>query len=293
MTTARLEWCIHALKKLGAAPPPSSRLPSALRVMADARGKYHILDETSIREKLAEVHRMAWEFMVILIAALEADPNTSVFTPDKLRQCLGGSLLPDSSHARNTQFELYVPALFTLGRFEVHRGHPDAQLRYVGEDFGIEVKRIQSLNPDTLRSALSEATRQIIGPRSDSIVQVVRARGFIAVNLDSYFESVDPSGTADELITQFETCLTKLDREARVLQDKVGIIGLLACGHVARWRQEGQSSHWRIDTLFPMRWLGLHGNDAAETHLANRFVEGMARIETAVLNLRSKVPRKK
>ena len=139
------------------------------------------------RAQLSEAQRDAWEFMLILRAAAKADPATSVFTTAKLRETTGGKVEYDDSHARDIQFELYVPALFANAGFEITRGDPDSRLTHLGESLGIEAKRAHSTNADTLRSAISEAARQITGKVEASTIQVIRSRGFIAVNLDVYF----------------------------------------------------------------------------------------------------------
>jgi hypothetical protein len=53
-------------------------------------------------------------------------------------------------------------------------------------------------------------------------------RGFIALNIDVFFEEVRPTEDSTELIRTFEEKLQTLDREARVLQDRLGIFGLMA-----------------------------------------------------------------
>lgn len=104
-------------------------------------------------------------------------------------------------------------------------------------------------------------------------------------------ECIDPIESGPELIRQFEARLEILDRQLRVLENKVGVIGVLACGHVARWRSEPQTGNWRLDTLFPTRFMSLHGDDPADISLAPTFSTYMQRVEGIVLNLRTKVPK--
>jgi hypothetical protein len=229
--------------------------------------------------------------MLILIAAVNSRNTESPFTRDKLKEMLGGKLEGDASHARNTQFELYVDALFANGGFTVKGGSGDGRLLYLGETFTIESKRVTSLNLDTLRGTFSHAATQITGPAGTGIIQQVRSRGLIAVNADSYFESVDPSAPRTDLIAQFQDRLRVLDGEARVLEDRTGIIGLLTCGYVAEWKREGNPEHWRLNTLFPMRWMGLFGEDPTEAALARAFQEPMDRVVAKALALRTKMPK--
>jgi hypothetical protein len=172
LTITRLEWCLDTLRKAGVEIQQSSRLPASLALLRRVSADPSLLDRDDVRAKLAEVQKMAWEFMLVLLAAVQADRATSPFTYDKVREMLRGN-----SHARNTQFELYVLALFAHAGFSVSAGAPDARLDFFGEDVAIEAKRVHSLNTDTLRSTFSKAARQVTGKPTAGTIQVVRSRG--------------------------------------------------------------------------------------------------------------------
>lgn len=159
------------------------------------------------------------------------------------------------------------------------------------EYLGIEAKRIGSTNPDTLRRTLARAARQVTGTSESPVIEVVRSRGFLAINLDGLFESVDTDTDQERLVKEFERQLRILDRESRVLQNKIGIVGLLATGHIARWRYLGDPKHWRVDTLYPFRWLGVHGDDPTDEILTKNFMPQMDRLQRNVLAIRTKVPK--
>jgi hypothetical protein len=290
LTILRLEWCLDTLAKLGCAAHTSSRFPESLRYLKRVHDNHALVEDAEVRTQVAEIQRATWQLMLVLLASVQSDRQTSPFTSAKLRELQGGGLAADGSHARNTEFELYVSALFVLAGFDVRRGTPDSRLRVYNEDFGIEAKRITSVKPDTLRSTLAHAARQITGKITSDIIQVVRLRGFIAVNLDGLFESVNPTNN-DELVDQFNERLEILDHETRVLRDKVGISGLMACGHVARWRFTDEEPHWRIDTLFALRWVGLYGEDPAEETLARHLGPYIDGVQSHALALRPKLPK--
>jgi len=243
-------------------------LPKSLRLLERVNADPELLSDPGIRDLVTEAHRAAIEFMFILIAAVESDPQTTLFTKAKLAEPILGDDLPRAEgedHARNTQFELYAAALFAISGFTVKRGEPDARLCYKGEDFGIEAKRVRSLNLGTLEGRLKDAARQITGQSGSLVIQVVRGRGLIAVNLDVYFRDIIPDGDSDRLILEFERSLQTLRRASRVLSDKFGIVGILAFGFAAEWRLPTSSdSVPRLNVVYPTSWQALVGDDPAE-----------------------------
>ncbi|MDO8500295.1 MAG: hypothetical protein Q7S20_00450 [Gemmatimonadaceae bacterium] len=291
LTRARLQWCSTALGKLGCAIPNGGRLSLALRLLDDLANGVVAISEVSIRDQIAEVQRMAWEFMLILIAAVDGRQAPSPFTVDKLEQMLRGALVPGGGDdpARNIQFELYVPALLALGGFAIHPGPPDAKVTIFDEQIGVEAKRVSSLNPETLRSHLRNASRQAVGSRSVGILEIVEYRGIIAVNVDTYFNELRPQENPIDLIKQFQNCLDPLDNASKVLRDKTGIIGLLACGYVAGWHSS--SDGYRFDVLYPTRWVSLHGDDKVDRRLAEQLTMVLGRMERRCREIQAQVPK--
>jgi hypothetical protein len=86
---------------------------------------------------------------------------------------LSGAPTPtdDRNHlARNTQFELYVADLFTMGDVSAKLGEPDILLDYCGSVCGVAAKRVRSLRQAVRRA--DEAADQL---KSHQL------RGFVAV----------------------------------------------------------------------------------------------------------------
>ena len=291
LTIAWLTWALNTLGKLACPPHPRSRFPESLRYIRDCHANPSLVDQPEVRMQLAEIQRATWELMLIVKATIRAERSTSPFTRDKLQEMFGGALAADDSHARNIQFELYVAALFVIGKFTVRRGDPDAQVEVYGEYLGIEAKRMSSSNPDTIRRMLSRAARQVTGKSTSPVIEIVRSRGFLALNLDGLFESIDSNGEKADLAAQFGQRMNILDQEARVLGNKTGVVGVLATGHVARWSKTDTPSHWSIETLYAFRWLGLHGDDPVDESLTKRFAPQIDRLQDEVLRLRDKVPK--
>lgn len=293
LTLARLNWCIYALGALGCPIPRLSRIEVARQLCEQIKADKATIESDEVRSQIAEVQRIAWEFMLILVAAMNLRGEPSPFTPGKLGEMLLGSLLPTDGAedpARDIQFELYVPALLALGGFAVHPGPPDSKVTLFGEQVGVEAKRIRTLNSGTLHSHLRRASRQAVGSRMVGKFEVIEHRGIIAVNLDSYFGHLSPAANSVDLIAEFEKCLQTLDRETRVLRDKTGILGLLACGYVAGWTSTSVGNA-RFDVLYPTRWMSLHGDDPIDRRLAEHLANALERMENRCREIQARVPK--
>jgi hypothetical protein len=296
LTVRRLEWCIDALRQLGCRVNPSNRLPSAIRLIESVRANRAQLSDARVRNELAEAQRAAWEFMVILIAAVEAEPATTVFTRDKLQLAISGAATANESKTvgRDTQFELYVPALFAISGFAISRGAADALWTFAGEELEIEAKRMTSASEDKLRDNLEKAAGQIMGPKSESAIEVVRARGIIAVNIDVHVATVPAAESKAELIREIAARFDALDRAGRTLIKHHGLVAVLAIGCVAHWELEvdGHPAN-HLAVSYPLRWVSLVGEDIAEKASVQRFYGAIEAIERRVDELQFKVPKRR
>jgi hypothetical protein len=104
LTRARLSWCSNALLRLGCTIPGGCRLSLAETVLAAIDADKSAIENADGRAKVAEVQRMAWEFTVILVAAVNTRLDANPFTVAKLEQMLGGPLVPTGGedHSRDT-----------------------------------------------------------------------------------------------------------------------------------------------------------------------------------------------
>ncbi len=294
LTVRRLEWILDSLRKLGCSVNPSSRLPAAIRLVQTIRNVRSLLNDPGVRAELEEAQKAAWEFMLILIAAAEANPNSSIFTKEKLELAITGAMTADEANSvgRNTQFELYVPALFAISGFDISAGTADARWTFGGEQLEIEAKRMRSETEEKLRANLSKAAEQIMGPRSGGIIEVVRSRGIVAVNIDVHMATVPALDSKLELVQEFSKRLEILDRAGKPLLSRHGLVGVLAVGCVAHWELESDghaANHLMLS--YPTRWASMVGDDVAEMSSIQRYYGAIEAIGCKVDELQLKVPK--
>ena len=217
--------------------------------------------------RLTEAHRLAWETFLITVAADENRKNVRTpFTQGKLRDMLGGGLVLEGRHggARNTQFELYVAAMFRLPgcSVSVMDEGPDLLLRYGKEDVSVEVKRIRSLNVDQVQKQARTAARQI---------EKKGLRGWIALNLDSRFEVVDYAQDESEVLAGFSEAFDSVESALRRPALKPHVLGFILFGYVHSWHPPLTGTteprlHWGA----PFRWQSLT-DDPEEATLFQEF----------------------
>jgi hypothetical protein len=98
--------------------------------------------------------------MRFILKALEGN---ALWTP-LLDQSFSGHHLPwndRNSHARNTEFELYVAAVLAAAGYRPEPGEPDIRLRLKGWPLGVAIKRLSSSSPKAIERRLREGLEQI------------------------------------------------------------------------------------------------------------------------------------
>ena len=204
--------------------------------------------------RLAEAHRLAWETFLITVAADENRRNARTpFTRAKLRDMVGGGLVLEGrdGRARNTQFELYVAAMFRLPGCSVSGMDegPDLLLRYGQEDVGVETKRIRSNNVDQVQKQARTAARQI---------EKKGLRGWIALNLDSRFEVVDYARDECEVLAGFSKAFDSVESALRRPALKSHVLGFILFGYVYSWHPPlNGTTEPRLHWGAPFRWQSL------------------------------------
>lgn len=291
-TLKRLEWGVEALRRLGCVLQPHSRVQRALELARTVDHNTELLQQPRIRLRLAAAHRLGWELMVISAAATRNQSPTTVFTVDKLQQILGGDELGSGQNqlSRNTQFELYVPALFAETRFEIRRGRTDASWHYLGEEICIEAKRLTALSRSALDARLEKAASQIIGADKHPFLSLAKNRGLIAVNVDAYFgdlSALEPSAVTDQML--FDKM--KVVREACApLASHHAILGVMVFGYSAHWALEGPLGVPAIEQSYPTMWVHLQGSDPGEKLFRTRLEGVLRQIEKHISYLQTRVP---
>lgn len=223
------------LKKRGIRIPPSNRIERAIRII-DAINNIEAIRsaDTDRLHRAKEAFRTLWEAFVIAYAAFERDRPQSPFSADRLAYLLRGGDTPQEESnptARNFQFELFIAASLILGRADVRRGEPDLRLLYHGRYVGVAIKRVRSLNTNTLRDELRDAARQI---RSSV------GEGFIAVNLDSWLSDLKTDGEVEELGASFNAHIAAAHDLLDDMAERRSLLGGLFYGTWFGWHFDGE-----------------------------------------------------
>ncbi len=276
----RLHESLENFERLfGAVAPPQGRHHTALRLLDEWNQGPGSLDDATDEDlrRLADAHRLAWETYVITVTAGEDRRNRRTpFTANRLRAMMGGSLHGEGrkTSPRNTQFELYVAATFRLPGATVFDGEPDLRLLYGTEEVGIAVKRIQSLNVDQVQKNARKAEKQIA---------TQGLRGWIALNLDRRFQSVQPTQDEAERIQSFNAAFDSVRDALRRPAAKDHVLGFILFGYIFAW-SESSSGLPRLDWAPPVRWQALV-DDPGEARLFQQFGDSLharweCRVET-------------
>lgn len=266
---AAADWTRDRLMAFGIPFPPSNRLQGAQAFLRDLQeGKVVLAPEAD--DVMLLVTEAQWTIVeqYIVTRALgrpsfELDP----LRVRKLREMLSGARTPEDDRnpmARNTQFELFVAALFTMGDVEAVLGEPDILIAYRGESRGVAAKRVRSRQQAVRRA--NEAADQLAANR---------LLGFVAVNVDVLLKVVNggpgPEATLAERLDVINTI------ESRMVE-REHVLGTLTLGRDCIWdftaaRPRAAVSHSYRFTVHPRT-----DGDAGEAR--EFFDRMMARIDT-------------
>ena len=232
----RGEWALGTLVRLGAAPPPASRLPRALALIRrfDERpASLPVTDEALLRRG-AHAQRTVWQLFVVTVAAPRRARTSQPWFPlGMLQDALGGAESPDGDRhtkARDTEFELYVASVLALAGATVRFCEPDLKVVVPGGAAGIACKRLTSRKADKLATRLRGAALQI--ERSGR-------PGYVAVDAGVFFggESLAPDEPARR--AQFRRWAEVVLRAVgRSMGKRPQVMGVLAFGYADAWDVE-------------------------------------------------------
>lgn len=270
---SRLETALGVLRDSGLNIPRSGRHMRALHLLARLNSGDLTLD-TSDDELLARVraaHRTAWETFLITYAAwTKRKKHPNPFRPDRVQLILGGSELGDgrSSIARDTQFELFLLAMFVLAGADAKLGEPDVLFKYGYEWVGIAAKRVRSASESRLRRHIKKAMSQI--DKSGH-------RGWVAINLDARFVGIDPDQCNPGLLARFDEVFDALDSLLGRMAGNRNVLGVILYGYLSEWiAAQEKDGVPQLVTRVPMRWFGW-ADDPGEEVLFNDFTEGFSK----------------
>jgi len=224
----------------------------------------NLADEAELL-RISESHRLAWETFLITVAAIEDRRNERTpFTTEKLQAIMRGDLTSEGrdTSPRDIQFELFIAAQLRLPGASVLEGEPDLRFLYGTEIVGVAAKRVTSLNDDQVQKRARAAAKQI---------EDQGLRGWIALNLDSRFASIDYDQTDDNLTQEFEATFDSLASALRRAALKPQVLGFMLFGYLYSWRPpvEGTTAP-RLHSAPPMRWHRLV-DEPADIELFEQF----------------------
>lgn len=276
---------MDVFKRIGASVNESSRLPAALRLVREINANPELMAAPSVEylRLLGEAERTIWElFIVAYVADQRAKRARTPFTSEMITTALGGSAIAaddKNRKARNTQFELYVAALLSLGGTEVVLAEPDLQMLYWGEYIGVAIKRMGSTRKEKLEERLLSASDQIGRWTS---------QGVIAINIDSFFAGKTLPGAEEERNREFGLAMKHV---RDVVKDRFGplkrVRGILTFGHLETW--DLGATPPRHDNAYPLsRELFDEEEDPTIRLRGEEFWDGvMARMDRQLLYLRT------
>jgi hypothetical protein len=171
--------------------------------------------------------------------------------------------------------------MFVLAGAEALLDEPDVRFVYGKEWVGIAAKRVRSQNPAQLLKNVRKAIRQI---ENSGI------RGWIAINLDSRFESISSTGDRPVVLQRFGAVFDTLNSLLDRLVRNENVLGIMLYGYVSEWVFPSDSSVPALNVSMPMRWLGW-ADEPSEVDLFNAFTQGFrSRVDARLRQLAGRDP---
>jgi hypothetical protein len=265
---AAADWTRDRLVAFEVPFPSGNRLQSARSLMADLQAGRACLrpNEDDLIDRVTEAQWTIVEQYIITRALGLPDYRLGSLKRRKLEEMLSGAPMPavDSNHlARNTQFELYVAALFTMGDVTARLGEPDVLIDYRGTVCGVAAKRVRSLRQAVRRA--DEAAEQLMSQR---------LRGFVAVNVDVLL-TISEGGPGPE--STLAGRLDIVDTIENRMADRDHVLGTITFGRDCLWNFTGERP--RADVSHSYRFTTHRRADSDEAGGREFFDRMMARID--------------
>lgn len=270
---AAADWARDRLAEFGIRIPPGNRLQRAKTLLENVNASSAAF--TVANDLLDRVTEAQWTIIELYIITRSLGSPTrslDVRISRKLEEMLSGSdsYVDDRNPlARNTQFELYVAAAFTMGDVPVTLGEPDLLFDYLGTQCGLAAKRVRSIRQAPRRA--NEAANQL---------RAAGLRGVVAVNVDVLLKggesAPDPTMTFPERLEVVQQI------EAR-MSERPEVVATMTFGRDCIWllggpRPRSEMSHSIRFTLHPRT----NAEEEAGRVFFNRL---MARIEERMQTL--------
>jgi hypothetical protein len=231
-------WALDRLREAGIAVPSQNRLSAAVELLREYNvpGRQLAANQASILLRLGDAQRTIAQQALIVRHLVHGRQITGELA-GKLATMLTGATAESSDRnpiGRNTEFELYIATLISLGGMAVRFDEPDVVFPYDGAEVGIAAKRLTSAKQ--LGKRCREAADQI--RRS-------RRRGFIALSADVLVRELTPREPTDEDRPVYKRLVAPLIKLEESLARKDYLLGTILIAN---------SQHWSFSGVRPKYW---------------------------------------
>ncbi len=270
----------YALKRyieLGIPLPAGNRLQLAGKLLGQYIGPETRLDRTDKTTHILISHAIqtAVEHLLIAKATRAASGRLEPTHIDKIRESLSGDLLATktekNSLGRDTQFELYVRALFAMADIPIQIAEPDLVFRYENQIVGLAAKRVKKIKQ--LRTRFKDAADQI--KRSG-------LKGFVALGADPLIMDLELKGNTANRGVRFSEHLG-LERIDAEFSQCPHVLGRFTYATAFVWDLSSQPPALEVATF---RQFRAYASDEEDIAIADRFQENFnQRLEERMLRL--------
>jgi hypothetical protein len=227
---AAADWTRARLSTFGVPFPPGNRLQRAQSLLKNLQARRPVLAADSAL--VDQVTEAQWTIVELYIATRglgSAQRELSDVERAKCEEMLSGAEMPEADRnplARNTQFEMYLAALFKMGDVRVMLAEPDLLIDYQGTPCGVAAKRVRSFRqaPKCAREAADQ-------------LRASGRPGFVAVNVDVLLKlGQDLPGPEATLAER----LAVLDAIEATMAEREDVLGTITLGRDAIWDFSGE-----------------------------------------------------
>lgn len=243
--------------------PSGNRLERAKKLIEDVNAKRRNISQNNKRliNLVNEAHWTIIEQYIITRALGNPSQGLSPLLYRKVKEIFSGADLPETDSnplARNTQFELYVGALFAMGGVPVTLAEPDLVFNYLGRPCGLAAKRVSSFRKATRRA--KEAADQILASGIE---------GVVVINTDVLLK-ISPE-SPDTTATLAERLRVVVDVE-NIMAGRDKVIATMTIGRDCIWNFSTDRPHANISHL--VRFI-VHSKIPEEEARGNEFFKKM------------------
>jgi hypothetical protein len=269
-----VSWTEARLATFGIPIPAGNRLLRARKMLEDVQARRLILSATddALLNRVTEAQWTIVEQYFATRALGRPGRRLSDTHRRKLEEMLSGTDTPedDRNHlARNTQFELYIAALFTMGDLPCVLEEPDLRFEHLGRPHGVAAKRVRSFRK-AAKNALKAADQ----------VLASGLPGVVAVNVDVLLKT---SATLPGPDTTLADCLAVVEKIERLMSEREHVVATMTVGRECTWDFSGTRP--AVSASTSVRFTAHPRRDGDETRSREFFDRLMRRINDRLQTL--------